>query len=145
VIVISIVPFFETDVLTTLKGLMFRLCLPVCICVLLFFPLCISNTLLSFYFFHFSHFSVQGSSYINIIFVYISRENVYIHILIYRNTETYSVTLNIGMPVVSHFIMVGIFMLNIFCDMLIYNAMLCVIVLLNCRKRGMARKEILNR
>ena len=37
-------------------------------------------------------------------------------------------------------------MLNIFfCDMLIYNARFCVIVLLNSRKRGMARKEILNR
>jgi hypothetical protein len=35
-------------------------------------------------------------------------------------------------------------MLNVFCDMQIYNARLCVIVLLKHRKRGMARKETLS-
>jgi hypothetical protein len=78
---------FETDVLTTLKGLMLYT-LPSCMYMCSgFFPVYIRNVLLWFYFRHFCHFSVQGSSYINIILVYISREKVYIHILIYRNTK----------------------------------------------------------
>lgn len=35
-------------------------------------------------------------------------------------------------------------MLNIFCDMHIYNARLCVIVLLKYRKPGIERKETLS-
>jgi hypothetical protein len=47
------------------------------------------------------------------------------------------------MPVVSRF-MVGIFHVENFCDMQIYNARLCVIILLKYRKWGMARKETLS-